>query len=117
MKKSTINLISGTLLSAGETVLAMNLKQNAIRDAETLEDTNMKNSTKIDQIESVDADKVPKEKGLTQLDSTCRSEWIANGFLHTQRNGRVGKGRSEFVIGTFSVKINLPGFPCESGQP
>jgi hypothetical protein len=45
----------------------------------------MINRKKIDRMESVDADKVPEEKGLTQLDSTYRSEWIANGFPQTHK--------------------------------
>ncbi|GAA2700131.1 hypothetical protein GCM10009865_06890 [Aeromicrobium ponti] len=48
-----------------------------------LEDSNMRNSENIDQIESVDADKVPEEKGLTLYDSALRAEWVANVFPQT----------------------------------
>ncbi|MEK5339967.1 hypothetical protein NSQ19_09425 [Weizmannia sp. FSL W8-1119] len=86
MKRSTMNLISGTLLSAGVAVLAMAACNKRQKDsAETWEDTDMRNSKKIDRMESVDADKVPEEKGLTQLDSTYRSEWIVNGFPQTHK--------------------------------
>ncbi|WP_394138713.1 hypothetical protein [Cytobacillus oceanisediminis] len=43
----------------------------------------MRNSENIDQIESVDADKVPEEKGLTLYDSALRAEWVANVFPQT----------------------------------
>lgn len=52
-------------------------------NCEVLEDSNMRNSEKIDQIENVDADKVPEEKGLTQYESALRAEGGANGFTQT----------------------------------
>lgn len=39
--------------------------------------------TKMDKMESVDSDKDEAEEGLTQLDSTYRAEWQANGFPQT----------------------------------
>ena len=38
---------------------------------------------KMDEMESVDAEKEDAEKGLTQLDSTYRADWQANGFPQT----------------------------------
>lgn len=39
--------------------------------------------SKMDQMESVDADKDEAEVGLTQLDSNNRAEWQANAFPQT----------------------------------
>lgn len=39
--------------------------------------------SKMDRMESVDSDKDEAEAGLTQLDSTYRAEWQANGFPQT----------------------------------
>lgn len=38
---------------------------------------------KMDERESVDADQDEAEQGLTQLDSSHRAEWQANGFPQT----------------------------------
>ena len=38
---------------------------------------------KMDERESVDADQDEAERGLTQLDSSHRAEWQANGFPQT----------------------------------
>lgn len=38
---------------------------------------------KMDRMESVDADEDEAEKGLTQLDSSHRADWQANGFPQT----------------------------------
>lgn len=38
---------------------------------------------KMDERESVDADQDEAEQGLTQLDSSLRAEWQANGFPQT----------------------------------
>jgi hypothetical protein len=97
MKKSTINMAAGILLSAGGAALAIAAmkKRNeetagntttfsyTIKDG-VIEDTDMRNSQKIDQMESVDADKSDAEKGLTQYDSALRAEWVANGFPQTR---------------------------------
>ncbi|HZG70188.1 MAG TPA: hypothetical protein VEY51_01510 [Chondromyces sp.] len=84
MKKATMNLILGSVLSAGGAVLAMEAYRRRKKEPfKVLEDTDMRNSVKVDRLESVDADKVPEEQGLTQLDSAYRAEWIANGFPQT----------------------------------
>ncbi|MGD6843830.1 hypothetical protein ACQCVH_15055 [Bacillus infantis] len=96
MKKSTMNMAAGILLSAGGAALAIAaMKKRSEESANTrtfsytikdgvIEDTSMRNSERIDQIESVDADKVDAEKGLTQYDSALRAEWVANGFPQTR---------------------------------
>ncbi|PLR74809.1 hypothetical protein [Bacillus sp. UMB0728] len=96
MKKSTMNMAAGILLSAGGAALAIAaMKKRSGESANTrtfsytikdgvIEDTSMRNSERIDQIESVDADKVDAEKGLTQYDSALRAEWVANGFPQTR---------------------------------
>ncbi|CAM3870282.1 hypothetical protein [Cytobacillus oceanisediminis] len=57
--------------------------KNMKNSDKVLGDTYMRNSKNVDQIESVDANKDPEEKGLTQYDSALRTEWAANGFLQT----------------------------------
>jgi hypothetical protein len=84
MKKSTKNFVLASLLSAGGAVLLTAAYRKSQRDViRFLEDTDMRNSAKMDQMESVDAGIDPAEKGLTQLDSAMRAEWIANGFPQT----------------------------------
>ena len=86
MKTSTMNLILGSALTASGAVLAMTAyKQKQNESVDVLKNTDMKHSQKVDKMESVDADKDPAEKGLTQLDHTYRAEWMANGFPQTHR--------------------------------
>lgn len=89
MKKSTMNLVIGSLLSAaGIMLLIAAYKNKQSEEYKVLEDHDIRNSSKIDQMESVDADKVPEEKGLTQYDSILRAEWVANGFPQTHQEMR-----------------------------
>jgi hypothetical protein len=84
MRKSTKNFVLASLLSTGGAVLLTAAYRKSQRDAiRFLEDTDMRNSEKIDQMESVDAGLDPAERGLTQLDSAMRAEWVANGFPQT----------------------------------
>ncbi|PWW32608.1 hypothetical protein DFO73_101873 [Cytobacillus oceanisediminis] len=84
MKKSTMGLVLGSLVSAGGAAFAASAyKKRQKENCDVLEDTDMRNSEKIDQVESADADKVPEEKGLTQYDAALRSEWVANGYSQT----------------------------------
>jgi hypothetical protein len=84
MRKSTKNFVLASLLSAGGAVLLTAAYRKSQRDAiRFLEDIDMRNSQKIDQMESVDAGIDPSERGLTQLDSAMRAEWQANGFPQT----------------------------------
>ncbi|WP_067727691.1 hypothetical protein [Oceanobacillus damuensis] len=86
MKQSTRNIVLGSLLSASGAVLAVSAYRERQKETvEVYEDTDMRNSEKIDRIESVDADKDPSEKGLTQLDHAQKSEWVANGFPQTHQ--------------------------------
>ncbi|WP_223700468.1 hypothetical protein [Sutcliffiella deserti] len=87
MKKETKNIIIGSMLSAaGSAVLVKEvIKKRQKNKYRVLEDTDMRNSKKIDRMESVDASKDEKEKGLTQLDSAYRAEWVANGFPQTHK--------------------------------
>jgi hypothetical protein len=100
MNKSTIGLISASVL-AGSALAYMaiskkkhqreELEHNVVtinhddKEIKVLEDTDMRNSEKIDQVESVEADQDPAEKGLTLLDSAYRAEWVANGFPQTHQ--------------------------------
>lgn len=80
MNKLALNFILGTAVVA---LAVYRIKEkNTVR---ILKDTDMRDSVKIDKMESVDADNVPEEKGLTQYDSTLRSEWVANGFPQTHQ--------------------------------
>lgn len=84
MNQSRKKMLLVSLLSAGGAALlsaAYRLSQR--KTVEFIEDTDMRNSEKIDEMESVDAGIDPAEKGLTQLDSAYRAEWQANGFPQT----------------------------------
>ncbi|WP_026585205.1 hypothetical protein [Bacillus sp. J33] len=84
MRKTTMGLVLGSLVTAGGAALAASAYRKRHKEnCDVLEDTDMRNSEKIDQVESVDADKVPEEKGLTQYDAALRSEWVANGYSQT----------------------------------
>ena len=83
MNKSRKKLLLVSLLSAGAALLTAAYRKSQKETIMFLEDTDMRNSKKIDQMESVDADVDPAEKGLTQLDSAYRAEWVANGFPQT----------------------------------
>ncbi|WP_409291062.1 hypothetical protein [Peribacillus sp. SCS-37] len=86
MKKSTMNLMLGSLISAGGAAFFVAAyKQRQKESFKVLEDTDMRKSEKIDQMESVYAPQDPEEQGLSQLDSAYRAEWVANGFPQTHR--------------------------------
>lgn len=98
MNKSKMNFMLGVLLSAGGALLAMEAYKMRQKEA-VLEDTDMRNSKKIDREESVNAKTDPEEKGLTQLDSAYRAEWVANGFPQT---------RDQEELEGYEVKVNKP---------
>ncbi|WP_026695222.1 hypothetical protein [Peribacillus kribbensis] len=85
MKKLTSTILMGSMVSAGTAALLLAAYKKRNGNVEVLEDLDMRNSGKLDEMESVDADKVPEEQGLTQLDSTYRNEWVANGFPQTHQ--------------------------------
>ena len=100
MRKSKTNFMLGLLLSAGGALLAMEAYKLRQKEAgQVLEDTDMRNSKKIDRTESVNAQTDPEEKGLTQLDSAYRAEWVANGFPQT---------RDQEELEGYEVKVNNP---------
>lgn len=53
---------------------------------------------KMDEMESVDANQDEEEKGLTQLDSSLRAEWQANGFpqTHEERERLQNESANQF---------------------
>ena len=73
-KKLLLGLVLGV---AGAALVAPKVAALLTQDKE--EDT----WSKMDRMESVDADKDEAEAGLTQLDSNNRAEWQANGFPQT----------------------------------
>jgi GH15 family glucan-1,4-alpha-glucosidase len=83
MNKSQKKLLYVSLLSGGAALLTAIYRKSQKATVQFLKDTDMRNSKKIDQMESVDADVDPTEKGLSQLDSAYRAEWVANGFPQT----------------------------------
>ncbi|PLT33924.1 hypothetical protein CUU64_11105 [Bacillus sp. V5-8f] len=96
MNKSTMRLILGSLLSVGGTALAISgYKTRQKQSFSVLADTDMRNTVKLDHKESVDAEKDPAERGLTQYDSTLRSEWVANGFPQTNEDIPVSEKKPE----------------------
>ncbi|SDN04797.1 hypothetical protein SAMN04488137_3240 [Fictibacillus solisalsi] len=82
MKSSTRNILIGSALSTSA-ALAINSYRLKKRSPNVLPDVDHKRSLRVDRMESVDANKDPEEKGLTQLDSAYRSDWQANGFPQT----------------------------------
>jgi hypothetical protein len=84
MKTMTKNILIGSVVSAGGAAVATAVYKKKKKDKFPVEDDiDMRNSTELDEMESVDADKTDEEKGLTQLDHTYRAEWVANGFPQT----------------------------------
>jgi GH15 family glucan-1,4-alpha-glucosidase len=65
MNKSKKNLLYVSLLSGGAALLTAVYRKSQKAAVKFLEDTDMRNSEKIDQMESVDADVDPAEKVLT----------------------------------------------------
>jgi hypothetical protein len=90
MQKTIPLVLGSSLLSAGAAILVMTAlrKKEETYTFTVLKDTDMRDSKKIDKKESVDADKDPSEKGLTQFDSALKSEWVANGFPQTHQEMR-----------------------------
>ncbi|MGF2616166.1 hypothetical protein FZC84_00115 [Rossellomorea vietnamensis] len=84
MNRMAKNIIMGSLVSAGSAALATAMYKKRKKDNfPVYQDTDMRDSIKIDVQESVNADVEDAEKGLTKLDSAFRSEWQANGFPQT----------------------------------
>jgi hypothetical protein len=95
MKASTMNMIVGSALSAGGVLLATKAyKQRQQESPKAIKD---RDTWEADRFESVDADKVPEEKGLTQLDSAHRNDWIANGFPQTHEERRKLEEEAKWV--------------------
>lgn len=84
MKKSTMNTLIGSVLAAASGIFVYKAYQekNTVR---VKEDTDMHNSKKVDERESVDALEDSAEQGLSQLDSAYRDEWQANAFPQTHK--------------------------------
>lgn len=86
MEKRSLNkmVFAGTVFAGGILLFKSIQKKNGKR-VWVYEDNDMRNSVTVDREESVDAKYDDAEIGLTQLDSTFRSEWQANGFPQTHR--------------------------------
>lgn len=84
VKKSQKKLLYVSLLSGGAALLTAIYRKSQKAAVRFLEDADMRNSKKIDQMESVDADVDPAEKGLTQPDSEYHSKWVTNCFPQFQ---------------------------------
>ncbi|WP_237150308.1 hypothetical protein [Planococcus maritimus] len=76
-------IASGAALGAG--VILLKAYKDKKRRIWVYEDSDMHNSYEIDHEESVNAPYDSAEEGLTQLDSTYRSEWQANAFPQTKK--------------------------------
>ncbi|PLS16114.1 hypothetical protein CVD28_18920 [Bacillus sp. M6-12] len=101
MKKSTMNFVLGSILSAGGAVWAFLAYRKTLKASfNVIEDLDMRNNTKLDEMESVDADKDPREKGLTQYDSVLKADWVANGFPQTNQELKKGKEISKIHVQT-----------------
>jgi GH15 family glucan-1,4-alpha-glucosidase len=84
MNKSKKKLLYVSLLSGGAALLTAVYRKSQKAAVKFLEDTDMRNSEKIDQMESIDADVDPAEKGLTQPDTEYHSKWGTNCFPQVQ---------------------------------
>lgn len=84
MKKSAMNTVIGSALAAAAGIFVFKAYQEKNK-VTVEEDVDMRNSSEVDQKESVEADVDPAEKGLTQLDSAYRDEWQANAFPQTHK--------------------------------
>lgn len=84
MKKSTMNTLIGSALTAASGIFVYKAYQKK-NTVSVKEDTDMRNSTKVDERESVEALEDSAEQGLTQLDSAYRDEWQANAFPQTHK--------------------------------
>lgn len=87
MKKSTMNTLIGSALAAASGIFVY----KAYQEKTTIrveEDTDMRNSSKVDERESVSALEDSSEQGLSQLDSAYRDEWQANAFPQTHKEMR-----------------------------
>ena len=87
MKKSTMNTLIGSALAAASGIFVYKAYQekNIVR---VEEDTDMRNSSKVDERESISALEDSAEQGLSQLDSAYRDEWQANAFPQTHKEMR-----------------------------
>ncbi|MCD7034166.1 hypothetical protein LRR81_07965 [Metabacillus sp. GX 13764] len=84
MKKSLLFTILGSAAAAAGTAWAV-MATKKKQQPQFLEDTDMRNSVKLDQEESQDATVDPEEQGLSKLDSAQRAEWVANGIPQTHQ--------------------------------
>lgn len=87
MKKSTMNTLIGSALAAASGILVYRAYQEK-NNVHVEPDIDMHHSTEIDKRESVDALDDSTAKGLSQLDSTYRDDWQANGFPQTHKEMR-----------------------------
>ncbi|WP_044022263.1 hypothetical protein [Bacillus sp. SG-1] len=84
MKRTTRNVLMGSLVSAGSAALASAIyKKRKKANFPVDEDIDTKHDLRADHEESPNAAYEEEEIGLTKLDSTYRSEWQANGFPMT----------------------------------
>jgi DNA replication protein DnaD len=84
MKKTTKNVLMGSLVSAGSAAIATAIyKKRKKANFPVDEDIDTKHDLRADWEESPNADYEEEEIGLTKLDSTYRQEWQANGFPMT----------------------------------
>ncbi|MDQ0429734.1 hypothetical protein QOZ98_002562 [Planomicrobium stackebrandtii] len=87
MKKSTMNTLIGSSLAAASAIFVFKAYQ-AKNTVSVVEDTDMRNSSKVDERESVSVLEDSTEQGLSQLDSAYREEWQANAFPQTHKEMR-----------------------------
>lgn len=87
MKKSTMNTIIGSSLAAASAIFVYKAYQEKTT-VRVEEDTDMRNSSTVDERESVNVLEDSSEQGLSQLDSAYREEWQANAFPQTHKEMR-----------------------------
>ncbi|WP_281864029.1 hypothetical protein [Planomicrobium okeanokoites] len=85
MRKDTLELIiytGATAASLFMLVKTYNKRQNTYW---VYEDHDLRNSDDADLRESANADVDPAERGLSELDSAYRAEWVSIGYPQTHR--------------------------------
>lgn len=85
MRKNTLQLI----IYAGATAASLFMLVKTYKKRQNTywiyADHDMRNSVEADIKESPNADVDPAEKGLTELDSAFRAEWVSIGYPQTHR--------------------------------
>lgn len=85
MRKDTLQLIFYAGAAAASLFMVVKTYTKRQHTYWVYEDHDLRNSDEADHRESANADVDPAEKGLTELDSAYRAEWVSIGYPQTHR--------------------------------